>query len=412
MTRRMLSARKIAKTVCYHARRARIRVLATPRRMSWLRRRLRLPRNEVFDPLLGPPPVHIAITRLSEAANFRRPLPEIPGAHPDARDFFAARAFETNAPAYVAEITDGVAWGHPTGGVFTAEGQFIPAFTHDPCGPEFHTVWSKLHLPRPQWLAGRVLYLVTPEAGDNFHHWMIDLLPRFGLVRRAGYQPADFTRVIVNHADRRYQRATLHHLGFTDAQLIRADENLLLRADQLVVPSLKPNNQSIPANDIAFLRDTFLPRLPAAGEVRRRLFLTRSDAGFRRLKNEADLHPLLRAHGFEIISPSTLSVPEQARLFSEAEIVAGPAGAAFANLVFASPGARVLEIAPPGWLAVYHWMISARGGLSHTILLGEGPVMRGVPDVSARARDFVVDPRKFAAALESLCAAPAAAARA
>jgi hypothetical protein len=154
----------------------------------------------------------------------------------------------------------------------------------------------------------------------------------------------------------------------------------------------------MPAADVEFLRTAFLDT-PLPAPRQRKLFLTRNDATYRRLANEAELLPLLRSHDFEIISPGSLEFIEQARLFSEAAVIAGPAGAAFANLVFATAPTQVIEIVPPQWLAAFHWMISARLGLSHTILLGSGPVMRGVPDSSARQVDVVLPPEKLSAVL-------------
>jgi capsular polysaccharide biosynthesis protein len=394
-----MSPRKLAKGWLMHARSARIRALAAPRGMPWLRRRLGLPANEIFDPLAHEPPGESLVHRLDAPAMFDRPLPRLAEADSGARPFFAQRTLEVSAATYVAEFHGGIAWGHPTGGVFTSDGRFVPAFTHDPCGAAFHSVWTRLRLPKPKHLRGRVLYLVTPQAADNFHHWLIDLLPRLGLVRRAGYALSDFDHVIVNHSQRAYQISTLAHLGISPERIIAADPSVYVRADVLVVPSLKPDNQTISAADLGFLREAFLESTSIA-PPKRRIFLSREDAGFRRLRNEAQLRPLLQSLDFEIVSLAGLSVPTQARLFSEAEIIAGPAGAAFANLVFASPGARVIEIAPPQWLAAFHWMVSARAGLEHTVVLGEGSVMRGVPDASARQKDLSVDAAKFMAAVE------------
>jgi len=394
-----MSPRKLVKSVLFHARGAQIRALAASRETPWLRRRLRLPANEVFDPLAAAGERDTKITRLDAAETFVRPLPAVVDANPDVTRFFAARAVEATAPTYAAELTNAIAWGHPTGAVFTSDGRFIPAFSHEPAGADHHTVWTRLHLPQPSRLPGRTLYLVTPEATDNYHHWLIDLLPRIGLVRRAGFAPSDFDHVIVNHAGRRYQLETLARLGIAAEKLILARESVYVRCDQLVVPSLKPSNQSLPAADLRFLRDTFLGEQYHHQGPRRRLFLSRSDAAFRRLRNEAEVHGVLRAHDFELVSLAGLEVAEQARLFAGAEYVAGPAGAAFANLVFAPLSARVIEIVPPQWLAVFHWMISARIGLEHTIVLGEGPVMRGVPDATARQRDIIVAPQKLSALL-------------
>ena len=394
-----MSPRKFAKAVLFHTRRARIRTLAAPREVAWLRKKLHLPANRLYDPLATESNDSVSVTRLDAGESFRRPLPIMPEAPREAVQFFADRANEITAPTYVAEFRDGIAWGHPTGGVFTADGRFAGAFTHDPSGAHQHTVWTRLSFPEPTRLAGRTLYLVTPEATDNFHHWLIDLLPRFGLVKRAGYTLSEFDHVIINHASRRYQLSTLERLGVPPEKIIVAQESLFVRCDSLVVPSLKQNHQTIPQADITFLREAFL-RTPAPVEKTRRIFLSRGDASYRRLLNESELLDLLRAHEFEIISPGTLDFEQQARLFSEASVIAGPAGAAFANLVFASSPAQVIEIVPPQWLAAFHWMISARVGLPHTVLLGDGEVMRGVPDSSARQADLSVRPERLAAALQ------------
>jgi capsular polysaccharide biosynthesis protein len=399
-----MSLRKLAKAFLFHTRRAHVRSLAAPRSMPWVRRQLNLPPNQIFDPLHSSTDERARVTLLDVGATFHRPMPSLPDAPLCALQFFSNRAVESTAPTYVAELRNGVAWGHPTGGVFVADGRFAPAFTHDPSGPAAHTIWTRLRLPPPQPLAGRTLYLVTPEATDNFHHWLIDLLPRIGLVRRAGYRLQDFDHVIVNHSRRRYQLSTLAHLGIAPEKIIAASEAVLVRCEQLVVPSLKPNHQAIPAADIAFLRNAFLDPNAATHSPRRprRFFLSRADADFRRLVDEQRLYPRLEKLGFEIFTPGSRSLSEQATCFAEAELIVGPAGAAFANLVFAQRPARVIEITPPGWLSAFHWMISARLGLPHTVLLGEGALMTGVPDSSARQKDIHLKEEKLFSLLPSV----------
>ena len=398
-----MSPRKFAKAVLFHTRRAQIRTLAAPRQLSWLRQRLHLPSNVTYQPLNDTPPLQTKVIPLDPGATFERPLPSLPNAPESAVQFFRSRTIERTEPTFVLELQDGLAWGHPTGGIFTAEGRFVPALTHDPAGADSHTAWRRLHFPEPKRLRGRTLYLVTPEATDNFHHWLIDLLPRLGLVQRAGYVLADFDHVMVNHAGRKYQLATLAQLGLPPEKIIDAHDSVFLRCESLVIPSLKANHQTLPAADLSFLREAFLDSsTPASKE--RRIFLSRGDAASRRLRNEAEFLPFLREHGFEIISPAGLDFRAQAQLFAEASIIAGPAGAAFANLVFAARPAQVIELVPPQWLAAFHWMISARVGLQHTVILGNGNVMSGVPDSSARQIDLEVPLDKFSSVLARLMA--------
>lgn len=390
-----MNFRQLAKTGAFYARHAGVRALALPRGVPWVRRRLHLPANRTLDPLAGEAGGGITVARLDPGERFSRPLPALP-CDPAARPFYATRTEEIVDPSFVVTLPGGAFWGGSGGAVFDGHGRFIPSLTRDPWGARLHTVWTRLRLPKPRRLAGRALYLVTPEVADNFHHWMIDLLPRLGLLRRAGHAPADFDHIILNHQGRRYQLESLARLGVPLERIRASEPGAHFRADELVVPSLKRINQSLPSADAAFLRETFLGAHPAA-PAGRRIFVTRGDASFRRLLNEADIIPIFQQHGFEVVSPATLTLPGQAALFASAEWIAGPAGAAFANLVFAPASARVLEISPPAWLSVHHWMISARRGLEHTVLLGEGECRPGVPDIGGRRRDFTLPPEKLSA---------------
>jgi capsular polysaccharide biosynthesis protein len=393
-----MNLRKILKTGEFHTRRARVRALAVPRALPWLRRGLNLPPNAVVNPLQAGASEGIAVTLLDPTESFTRPMPEA-GSSPEAKEFFGTRCREDCSQSYVAEISGGYVWGNRDGAVFAPDGRFIPVLSRDPWGPSLHSVWSRMHLPKPLSLPGRTLYLVTPEATDNYHHWVIDLLPRIGLVARAGFAPADFDHVIINHAGRRYQKDSLAALGIAEEKLITATEQLHVRAEMLVVPSLKSHNQCLPSADISFLRQRFLGG-PGTRKPGRRLFISRRGAAFRQLRNESELLPILEDYGFEVVSLGELQMKEQAEFFSEAEWVVGVSGAGFSNLVFASPSARVVELAPPQWLSVYHWMISARLNLSHTVILGDGPAWSGHPEISGRSRDVTLSAPRLAAVLE------------
>ena len=95
---------------------------------------------------------------------------------------------------------------------------------------------------------------------------------------------------------------------------------------------------------MAFSRNLYYER-PAAGPTRR-LFVGRSNVQRRRLVNEAECIEYAARYGFESVSTDGLSVAEEARLFAEAACIIAPHGAALTNLLFATPGAHVLELLP------------------------------------------------------------------
>jgi capsular polysaccharide biosynthesis protein len=175
-----------------------------------------------------------------------------------------------------------------------------------------------------------------------------------------------------------------------------------LQADHLVVPAVRHDNTRVGPGDLHFTRSLYLPQEPAPATARRRLYISRRDAAFRRVTNEAEMMPLLRAHGFEEVAMSKLSVAEQAKLFSEAAILVGPNGSAFANLVFANPACRVIEFFAPGWVVGYNWMLSELVGLDYTAIVGEGPRPPEGTLPREVKQDITLDPTKLKAALDQL----------
>ena len=81
-------------------------------------------------------------------------------------------------------------------------------------------------------------------------------------------------------------------------------------------------------------------RKPKKGK---RLYVGRLDALHRRVVNETEVARELEKEGFINVVSSRLSFAEQVQLFSDAEVIVGIHGAGLANLLFAPPGAIVVE---------------------------------------------------------------------
>jgi hypothetical protein len=283
--------------------------------------------------------------------------------------------------SFVAEITRGRVWGRYTGAILTEDGRIIPELSKDIWGPALHNLYTRFSVPKSRHLPGRTLSLITPEAANNYHHWMIDLLPRAGLAERAGWDLRSFDHVLIKDRGHPYQVETLRRLGFDESRLIRVGDNDHFQADTLVVPSLHHDSIRIHPAEFHYIRSLFLPPQPTS-PPRRRLYLGRRDAAHRRILNQDALLALLHAHGFEEVSMSGMTVAQQARLLSEASVVVAPNGSALANIVFAPPTCRVIEFFAPHWVVVFDWMISAGLGHDHTALIGRGP--RPSPDKPPR----------------------------
>lgn len=263
-------------------------------------------------------------------------------------------------------------------------------------------IFQTLKLPPMKRHDGAVGVLASLWS-DNYYHWLFDVVPRLHLLRQGASRQSDFAvEKFVVAANKSFQSQTLDLLGVGEDQRIADTPRLHLQAQRLIVPSL-PGGQGNPPRWICeFLRETLTPtarreysRQEHAGHKSvpfpRRIYISRAGAGGRRVTNEAAVLDLLRARGFETIAIEGLSVAGQILLFSNAEAVIGPHGAAFSNLVFCRPETRVVEFFAPGWIYPVYNFISAHGDLRFGCLIGNSARPLPQNDDARRDDDIEVD---------------------
>ena len=78
-----------------------------------------------------------------------------------------------------------------------------------------------------------------------------------------------------------------------------------------------------------------------------------------------------------MIDESSRTIPEQIELYRDANVLVGPHGSAFTNMVWAQPGARIVEMIPSTFDVAYHEHLAASLGHHHTkIACANGPKAR------------------------------------
>jgi hypothetical protein len=118
---------------------------------------------------------------------------------------------------------------------------------------------------------------------------------------------------------------------------------------KLLVPSVPWNPSKNPIGSIGlipwykkFFDAVFVKQ--GKTETQKYIFISRSKAQYRRISNEVSLMEFLSKKGFVSFNLEDLSVYDQAALFNNAEIIIGPHGAGWANLIFCKPGTMIIEI--------------------------------------------------------------------
>lgn len=237
---------------------------------------------------------------------------------------------------------------------------------------------------------------------SNYYHFLLDVGVRFTNLDAAGAIP-DGTTLLAHSAPNRWQSDYLELLGIdpTKLELLPQGKEAPLSVSSLIIGSATRARFACAPTAVERFRDRVLTaaKITNAGR-RRKLYISRGDAGKRRLLNEQEIWPLLDEAGFEFVVLDGVDVIDQVRLFSEADIIVAPHGAGLTNMVF-SDGPTVLEILPADrWnFGVFSTLTNVIGGNYHG-LIAQTDNKAGVHIRSAfEDNDYWLDPKRLARSL-------------
>ncbi|MCL6263673.1 glycosyltransferase family 61 protein [Craterilacuibacter sp. RT1T] len=141
------------------------------------------------------------------------------------------------------------------------------------------------------------------------------------------------------------------------------------------------------SNDsLKLLRRTIFDRLKISPCLLNKIYIRRN-SGFRNVLNNDVLEAFLISHGFSVVQPEKMSFSEQVACFSQASVVVGATGAAFANSLFAPEGSKMIILFPEVEESAYlYWQnIAYAVGVEVAYLLGE------VVSNAGAHSDFLID---------------------
>jgi hypothetical protein len=222
----------------------------------------------------------------------------------------------------------------------------------------------------PLEVGGR-LGLLALQGDSNYYHFMVDVLPRLGVLE----QCPDVAPPDLWYAPRAtdFQRELLEMMGVDLGQVIDSSETRHVVAETLVVPSPAAMTIINPPWVVEYLRRKLLP--PKITRVDgRAVYVTRGvSMNNRRVDNEAELMDYLTGRGFEMVDPGKLAATEQIETFAQASMIVGAHSAGLVNLTFAAPGAAVVELFPSGGINACYWKLAESvPGLEYRYVLGTG----------------------------------------
>jgi len=240
---------------------------------------------------------------------------------------------------------------------------------------------------------------------ETFGHWLLDILPRLWVLRRALGSAADRVPLAVPDDLPAFGRTLLAAMGIGPERLVAyARGTEALQAQTLMVPSLMHEDYRFHPAARQFFDGiaAAMPRLPGLPE---RILISRDGwrggpvQAARRLLNGPELAAVLAPLGFVTVQPETLPWPEQVALFAGARVVVGEHGSAMKNLVFAGAGTAVVNM---HFLNQTQSLIAALRG--HRMMYLDAEIVDTSPE---GVLSYRIDPGKLRACAEAAVAAAA-----
>lgn len=332
---------------------------------------------------------------------------ETPPVTVDRDVFFKYRDFyrRTEPEQFILTLGNGRVWGR-NGAVITADDVFISDVSQEFGAAKFdstlHSIWRRLKLRKPVEIDGSVAVIASP-GGNVYAHWLCDIMPRLAMLKKAGIvEKVD--KLIMSFGWLDWQVETLDRLGIDKSKIINTldDPEFHLHAKTVYVPSYPNVHGTVNGWVCDVARDIYIDGATPSKKSER-LYVSRAKAVGRQTTNEEEVVSFLeKQYGFRKIFAEDYSTPDKARLFFDAECIVGPHGGGFTNLLFCSPGCKVIDMFPPGDFTTYFWVLANANGLEYAYFFGDGQMPTRERDYIQRNQNVDVDIERLQELLNKL----------
>ncbi len=214
---------------------------------------------------------------------------------------------------------------------------------------------------------GTVMLFGNSMGAHCYYHWMLDLLPKMGLLEKAGIPLSSIDYFLVREMNSSFHKETLERLGIDRSRIIETKNDSFLQCDRLISIELNNGinmkmNRFIPN----WMKHLYPPQYPVGDRIK--LYISRPKGVRRGIANEAELLPLLEEAGYTVSTMEGMSVAEQAQLLARADVLISPHGGALTNMVFCRPGIQVVELFGRHVYPFYYGLAQMCGHDYHAIL--------------------------------------------
>jgi capsular polysaccharide biosynthesis protein len=202
-------------------------------------------------------------------------------------------------------------------------------------------------------IPGTVFNLCQGGSGNNYFHFMFDILPKLYLLKsKIDLKKIDFFYV---SSPKKWQIKIFRLIGVKKEKLLSSKKNKHIVCDEILAVdhpwynrgTIQAQVKNIP-RWIVFQNRNVFKKMSEKFICNKKIFLDRSHSSYNhcQIKNPKDLTVLIKKNKFSIYHPEKISFKKQIFLFVNASIIIGAHGAAFTNIIFCKPKTKIIEIMP------------------------------------------------------------------
>lgn len=218
-------------------------------------------------------------------------------------------------------------------------------------------------------------------SNDGWHnYWHVHAQSLLALFSIVTWDNIENTSVVCGHLNN-WHREILELFGIHSKNILelKSEYNYY---EKIIYPSAVDPRAFI--NIDPRLKDVFahmkrntMSKFPALfeKELPKLIYVSRGDAQHRKIKDEEGVIRALENIGFSVVTPGTLSYPEQVAFFSNAQVIVGLHGAGLTNIGYAPEGALLIELFDRNYMNYVYYVTSRICNLKYECILSKGELI-------------------------------------
>lgn len=198
--------------------------------------------------------------------------------------------------------------------------------------------------------------LLMRKRGDhNYGHWLVEIVPRLALARSQCHVSGLAIPALGGHIKSVMQDTIglCDRIGTTPRFELEKNKAVFFK-ELIVVWGATQHGSYMSPYVVSEIED--ITKNIDGSDVRR-VFVSRRGSP-RNVADQDAFEDVLKANGFHIVTPGSLSFYDQVRTFKNAEIIVGVMGAGMTNILFAKRGAKIINLSPSTMPDTFFYFIS------------------------------------------------------